>query len=301
MKKIFIALFLFITSSIFSQELLGEFQSSSSKVKNLFYKIDREGKRLALFTTDSKNIYGYYLNNEFKIEYKLQVGKHRKFNTILGCITDNNGSYTIYLSNNNRTKFKSITLSFKNKTSNSTEFTLLREYETFLQSIIFKNKFYLLSSSIIANNSYLYSFDSGEPKRNIINVNNISFISKIGTQINLPDLLVKKIKLKKINTTIPNSIRLTADKRKMYVGEENIVFTFDNNSDYTQILTVNLNDYETSYKKIQKPLKMVKRKKKISNSYLLDKHLFTIAVSKKNLEFNIIDIEKNLTIKSYKV
>lgn len=292
---------LFLSSIIsFGQKQLGELKITSNKAKSLFYINDTKNDKMVYFVTNAKNITAYLLDNNYQVIAQLQSLKERKFKTLLGSEITSSGDYNVYLSNSKKNSFSTLTFSFKNNTVTSKEFTLLRDYERLMQTVSTPNQFFLITAAIQVNNLYIYTFKNGEPKRNIIDLSGMKFLNGLGRTTDFTQIFVQQNPLLKFNENTPNSIKTTVEKRKLYIRANEIIITLDNYSVATQILTINLNNLSASYTSIEKPLTATKRNKKVSNSYLNNDKLYTIAASKQDIELAVVNINDKKVLKSFK-
>ncbi len=299
-----------ISSSLFSQNKITEFKNSlktsTSEIKDVIPIVNNNNGDIAYFIADAKNVYAYKLNNQFTLQHKLSSEKkRRKFKILIGYSISENGNYTAYLTNKNKNKFLMVNFSFKDKKTTSKEFKLNYSSEKFIQTVSINNKFYLLSTRSGINGLFLYEFDSdGNMKKNNIETLHLSFISKYGKKIKVGDLLTltyNQNDITKIDETVPNVIEIVADHKKMYIRDNNIIFTFDNNKSLTQALIINLNTLKATSKTFTKPLSKTKDSKKKTNSFIYNDHIFVLASSKEELvldinNYNSGKIQKKLSI-----
>lgn len=298
MKKHFVLILILIQSSIIvSQNLLGQLEVSSNKLNSFFSVFDSKNQKIRFITSDSKNLFSYDLDKDYNVLQIKKSTKKNKFNQILGASFDSINKSVVYLSNKSKNKFLSVQFSGEDKPA-LYEFTLLKDYEKYLQVINTENKFYLLSASKDVNNIYVYNFENGKPNRNLIDLSNVNFIDNSGEKIRITEQLVQKYPLKIFNNYNSNNLILLSEKRKMYVEKDKIFISFDNNPNFTQVLEINLNTYSASSFRIDKPLNKV-RIKKISNSYINSDNIFAVVASKKNLHIRVSNIYSQKKIKEY--
>lgn len=295
MKKTLLLIAITITHFVtYSQEKLTSFENSlatsNSTLKDIYTLVNDKNDNFSIFITDAKNVYIYDFDNKFSITNKLLFeNKRRKYKNIIGYSIAENGDYKLYLKNK-KNDFLEITFDKAKKTSTSKEFKLLTDYETYLQSVTINNRFYLISGSKEVNGLYFYTFNNDKPKRNKIDLSKLDLISSVGQKSELMSMLMKSLPLLKFDKNTPNSIEVSSKKRKMYIQGETIIFTLNNNSEYTQFAKVNLKTFIASSFKLENPLKKIKRRKKKSNSYLLNNKLFTLTFSKEKMSFRITDL-----------
>ena len=110
---------------------------------------------------------------------------------------------------------------------------------------------------------------------------------------------VQPFSLQKIRPENPTSLVESSKRRKCYSNGNTIVITFDSNLDYTQLITLDLDNFKASEKFIKKPyISYTERYELNSNSFLIHDHLYQIKSSSNQLILTMKDLQDNL-IKSY--
>lgn len=303
LKRIITLILLTVNLVVLSQKQVTEFKNASEKLNNLSVIINKKTRDVLFLSTDNKNIYGYLFDKDYKLLKQAKIKKDRKYKILLGYKILNNNEYIIYLSNNNLNQFNRIKFSFESGKHESNKFTLLRDYETLLQTVSTNNNFYLISTSKAVNNMYIYTFNFDEkPKRNTIDFSGITFLNHMGKPDRLMNILVNDDPLAqndpliKYDERFPSDIKTSIEKKKLYIRKDEILFSLDNYSNETQLLYINLSTLKTTYKSIKKPLQDVKRNKKLSNSYIQKNKIYTFAASRKKAEFIVKDLESDSLI-----
>ncbi len=97
-----------------------------------------------------------------------------------------------------------------------------------------------------------------------------------------------KLPIQKINKENPNSIAVVSDPSKLYSVKNGMIFTFDNDPDFTQIIKLNTLSYKLDTLKLAKP--KLGQEARSHNSYIYDDKIMQVSV---NLEHFLLDI-KNL-------
>ncbi|WP_299677206.1 hypothetical protein [uncultured Tenacibaculum sp.] len=298
--------FTIVTFFSFSQEKIAVFRNSMKEngtdIKDVIPIVDPESNEISLFIADAKNVYGYKLNEDYKVIDSLASDrKRRKFKVLVGnSISGNN--HTIFLSNPTKSKFLLMNFSFDTKTTTTKEFTLEQDDEQILQTVSANNKFYLLSIRPYWGILCIYTFDNNEIKRNEVHLNNIPFLTEKGNKTNAVHLLRNYgVEVKKIDDELPNSLELVGDKTKMYIRDNTIVFSFDQNSSVTQILSISLDDFKIDVRDFKKPMEEFKIHQKNSNSFIQGKHIFLFTSNKSKLALNILDYNTNTLVKSFNI
>jgi hypothetical protein len=326
MRTLFILVVLFCTTFVSAQEIIGQFENSlktsSSNVKDVFPIVNQETGDVAMFIADAKNVYGYQLNDAFEVVGKLSSQeKLRKYKLLLGSSINANRDHLVYLSNNSKKKFLCVTFSFETQTTSLKEFTFEDKNERLVQTINDNNQFYILTyhnprsssydsysgyrSNANTGSVYIYTFDqSGEMKRSKLDFGDARFADFSNRKVRFSNMILAtsdKPDLKKFVENDPQSIESVAVPRKMYVRDGTVIFTFDQNREYTQMVTLELSTLNITTTRYEKPLIETPSLKKKSNSYLNGDYLFLSATTKEIYKLKIINYKTNQTLQIYKI
>ncbi|MFG6685452.1 hypothetical protein ACGK9U_02630 [Mariniflexile sp. HNIBRBA6329] len=301
-------------STFFAQEKLVTFKNdlddSKYSIKEVIPVVNQNNDNISLFFMNTKRVYGYLLNDNFQVIKKLSSeDRRRKYNTIIGYSVTDSLNYNLYLTNNKSNKFAGINFSFNGGNSLLNEFEFQNSNEKFVQTVTIKNSCYLIS--ILSESSVLkiYKLDGiSSPKPYSIDLKNEFFLGRDDDKVPLYSLFKIKsnglfvgIETDKIEDDTPNSIEVVSEEKKLYIIDDKIVFTFDNNKNVTQILTINPMDYSYDIKSYQKPLLKIKPHQKKSNSFISDDKIFTIASTNDSLGFMIQDFKTRKVLKEFLV
>ncbi|WGH74907.1 hypothetical protein P8625_12595 [Tenacibaculum tangerinum] len=302
-NRILLLLLVCICSSLFSQVEIASFnnrlKTNSSYIKDIYAIVNKQDHSFTIFFADAKNVYTYNFNDLFSLKNEfIFENKRRKYKDIIGYSFLKNRDCKLYLKNE---KNHFLEILFSSEYSIAKEFKPLTDYETYLQSINLNNKFYLITGSKEVNGLYIYTFDGDKPTRHKVNLENINLLSSSGGKKELVPILMKSLPLIKLDQDTPNSIEISSKQQKMYVQDETIIFTLNNNSEFTQIVKIDLKDFAASSFKIKSSQEKIKRHKKKSNSYLLNDKLISLTFSKEKLSFNITDVTNRKIIKEFSV
>lgn len=307
MKKKFFTLYLGLSSVLFSfsQEKILEFsnslKTSFSDVKDVVPIVNKKNGDVSIFIADAKNIYGYKFDSNFNPIDKLSSEeKRRKYKIIIGNSITENGDYLVFLTNKRNDSFMVTKFSFTNKNSSAKEFKL-GSGEEFIQTASVDNNFYLISSKKLTGDLFVYTFNGeGNLKKNKIDLTDLNFINKQGNRVSITELLVKyNTPLKKFEKNTPNSIESVSAKRKMYLRGDDIIFTFDQNKKYTQVLILNLKTLKANNKSFTKPLSYIKSSRRKSNSFIINDNVFVVAGDRDVFEMQILDYKNGNVLKSF--
>jgi hypothetical protein len=293
-KLAFFIFFCTCISNSFSQEKIA-FISDFLKNKNSYLDDtitieNPENDNTSIFFMQKKRVFGFLLDNDFKILDSLNIeDKERKYQEIIGKQVIENNTYCFYLSNDNQKKFARLSFSFETDTSEFQEIDLDLGKEKFLHSIHYNNSFIIATIEI--ENSYLHFYKFTKsiiPQKITLNLNGPIYYNAKGKEVTLYELFAEgtnvfnatsNISLAKIDQQNPNSLETTSKFSKMYVRENMVIFTFDEHTNFTQTVSINLENFEYHYGKIKKPLQHVSEKKKKNNTFLYNENLFVISAT----------------------
>jgi len=316
MYKKLLFIFVLFSSFLFSQNNTVTFANSlkttSTDLKDAIPIVNQKNDNVSIFLMDSKKVYGYLFDGDFNIKKELSSEKRsRKYKKIIGYSISETNDYRLFLASHEDDKFATVNFSYENNTSSLQELDLKLNKEFFLQTVVYNNTFYLIT--IIKGSSILvfYKFNgNGNFEKNMVDLTNKRFI-------NLKDKTVKLYKLftslyvntltgryepneiKKIEEGNPNPIELTSEYTKMYLRNNTVIFTLDNNRNYTQIITIDLNTFSANVKQMQKPFIAIKKAIKKTNSYLFGDYVFMIAATPTQLSFTVQDYKTGEHVKKY--
>ncbi|WP_272150760.1 hypothetical protein [Tenacibaculum aiptasiae] len=307
MKKncLIILLMGLISYSLFAQNEITSFKNhlkkNSTDIKDVIPIINSENNEVTIFIADAKNVYGYKLNDQFKVKGEVSsITKKRKYKILLGSSIQNN-NYKIYLTNKDKDQFAYINFSFDTKENSIHEFALPSGQE-FIQTISYKNKFYILSASKITGSILLNYFNNDNSLQyHIIDTTNLSFLNKNGNVVLATSLLLPfdSAPIKKFEKDTPNSIETVSEDNKIYLRDNNIVFTFDKNKEFTQVLTISLDSIKATKNSFKKPLTHIKSGRKKTNSFIYDDKIVLIASTKNIFSMHIVDYNTGEFLKEY--
>jgi hypothetical protein len=275
----------------------------------------------ALFFGETKSIYAYLFNKNKKNNGKIYTREiPRKYRTIVGHSIAKDGKYNIYSSNEKRTKFLVTTFDFESEKTISKEIDWNLGDELFVQALTIKNDLVVLTIDKKNSNFSFYRFDDNFKPKKELNISNVSLANNKNKTVSIYRMLANSgfeilnkngvlgggansnnLSFELIDNTVPNPLEITSKKNKLYVYKNILHFTFDQNKDVTQILTVDLNNFSWNFDIFEKPLHNAPKNTKKTNSFLFNKHLLTFALNEYGLEFRVIELETKKVIKKYSV
>lgn len=310
MRKFSFLVLFCISLNILSQEEVAKFKNniddSSLSIKEVIPVVNSKTNDISVFVLNSKQVFGYLLNEDFQVLKSLSSeDRRRKYKTLIGYSIKDKFNYDVYLTNKNKTKFASVNFSYENGTSQLKEFKLDDPYESFIQTVTIDNTCYLISVLMGSNILKLYKLNGvNDVDVTEFDLSEESFTHGDWSKVKLHTLFrlngqgrVVNIQTNQIEDYLPNSIEVVSEAKKLYVREGKIVFTFDNNADLFQVLTIDPVNKSYDFKSTEKKLLKSKQPEKRSNTFLGGDKLYTFAVSKDSLGFRVQDYNSKEIIK----
>lgn len=290
-------------STGFSQEVFTSFKLQESKERNAFQIVNDSTKQVVIFFDDINSINVYRLNNEMKIIDSLKTkSTDEKYSKMIGYNFDKS-NYNLFWADKSSKEIKFQSFDFDKKLISNIDIIIPFKGEKILKHFSNKNMFYVISVLKNKNILKLYEFDIyGKLSEKTIDLKELSFTKSINEETNiyglfdeyLPDEEPLEVQL--INNNYPTNLKESSKKRKMYVDNNHLIFTFDNYNHTTQVLDINLNttEYKSDNFNTDNSIFLTN-----SNSFLLDDKLYQVSLS--NDEF-ILDIKnlKNKKLNSFK-
>lgn len=301
----FIIFFLVFTLNIFSQDLINSFELKLKSNNDVFQIVDESTNQVNFFVSDRKKIFAFILDNSLEVKDSIStIRPERKFKDILGYSSANGKKY-IYWATNKKDEIFSQEFDFSSRKTRgiSIGFSNGIENETYLESFVSDDKFFILKMNRLSKSLQLYELTNGVMNSFVINTSAMKFFSKDNQQasiyniINNGDSFVgfdSEKKLSKIIIECPSTLTESARKRKLYVIDNMMYITIDNLNSKTQILRVDLTTKESKLFDIDKPVVNHSESEIETNSYLIDDKIVQIAVSSKELHLVLKDLSGNL-------
>lgn len=301
---------LFIFSAGYCQTIVAQYpvpkRFGLSKVSQI---ANNSNGHLALFLFGYKNSEALLFNNQMDSISSLGIENPTfDYSQNLGGIGNDNNEFLFIFNNTSKKKFALSTYNFLNNSSSFGTSIIQLKKETFLQSFIIKDEFYLLTINNKSSILNLYRIKTnGDYEKNPIDLEAVQFrhwdndivpLSKIiespfGAKIDNP--------MSKIDTTHPNSLEITASASKMFLENEHLYLSFESNRNITQTITINLKTYKYTHTIFNKPFLANQQNGKKSNSFIFDNKYFGISGSNTLIKVEIKDFVTREIIKSYEI
>lgn len=308
MLKIIISSYLILSCSIsFSQELVRELKINLGNKTDAFQIVEEQKKQVAFFFSDKTTIKTIRFNDNFEVIDSIVTSRPTKdYDKVVGySITDN--KYFAYWSDNK--KMLAQCFDFDSQLVTSKNFNLEFGDEKILKKITINNVFYIIT--VLKNSSVLnfYVYGNNTFEKKTIDLSGKKFLGKENKVELLWDLLSRgdayelPFSFKNISNESPPSLVFSSCKRKVYTQGNNVVFTIDISKRFTQLISVNLNDFTFFQKSYNQPY--VEETLSVSggvdsNSFFTDNQLIQMKLNTEKMLLSIKDLEGN-ELKSFEV
>lgn len=296
-----------------AQEKVSSVPLTTEKKTMLFEIVDTKAKELLLYQRDP------VVTKVLKTNDKLQVIDIAYFETPNNLIFDQylghskkNENYSVYWSNDKSDSIFYQQIDFKVDELKNKIIRVNFQKEKLLGSIAVGSNFYLVTIPKDGNSLTFHQFNEGEYKMKTIDFAGEKFYHSENQNSNfIWDVFNDGfLGFKTMTTDIPMSLPQTQIKKKLYVkNDKEIIFTFDGNAFFTQILKINLDDFTYSLENCEKSTtRLISELEKLpqTNSFICNDRLFQIistsefaSIDIKNLKFETLKtfrIEKNIEI-----
>lgn len=305
MKSILAILLFLFSTQLFSQKVVGSIPLNLKAQTDVYQVIEEEKKQISLFFSDKQNESIIRLNENFNVKDSL-ITKRPSGNF------DGNVGYSI-----TGEKYYSYWLDFKKgsvaqqcfdfsiKKVTSAFFELDFEKEKTFKKVTVGSQFYLFTISKETSIVNCYIFNDGQMDKKIIDLSRLTFLDTKSRKVDFWTLLKwssnveDSFTVQDILQETPPSLVFGANKKKSYLIDDELVFTFDNSKNFTQLLRINLIDFSTSQKLISQPyLDATKYENPSSNSFLFNNTLIQLKSNPEQLQISMKDRDGN-EVKNY--
>jgi hypothetical protein len=296
MKKLLFALL--ITTFSFSQELVKSIPIKIAKKSEVFQVVDQEKKQVLLFFSNKDGVKTLLFDNNLEFQDSLSGNRpYQEYDDIIGYSISNNKYYSYWASSNNK-EIAYQCFDFENKKIDFKTYQLEFTKEKPIEKITVNNIFYLIT--ILKNTSKLnfYVFKDGQMEKKTIDLSDKRFIddenirTDLWSILNVSTAFEPALSIQNILSETPPSLTFSANKRKAYTNNNNLIFTFDNNKNFTQMLNFNLSDFSVSQKSFPQPyLEQTEFNSTDCNSFLLKDKIVQMKINSDKMILSIKDLE----------
>lgn len=259
MKKPIYLLICLVCFSSFAQQMVKGVDLGISKKAEVFQVVEEDKKQVSLFFSAKLNVLSVRFDENFNVIDSLKSEKPSKeYDDIVGYSLSGNKYYT-YWSNSNGRELMSQCFDFEAKKVTSKPFSIALEKEKIIKKITVNNVFYIVS--IVKSTGILnfYVIKDGAVEKKVVDLTSKRFLGRNDKVTTLWDIVSSSTNyetpysFQTISTETPPSLALSANKHKVYVRENKLLFTLDDNRRFTQTFTIDLNDFSATSKMFVQP------------------------------------------------
>ncbi|MDT0539022.1 hypothetical protein [Croceitalea sp. P059] len=307
--NVFLVFVIFIVSLSHAQQELVRFPTyygdAPYPMENSFSLVDDTSGNFTVFLTKNSKVSAYFFLKNFEFHSRLYHDKFpTKYRLPLGG-TIKQKQYSLFFSNDSKSRFAGITFDFESGLKHSFEIDLKLKKEIFIISFTHNNTFYLVSASYRENYLYLYKFNSnGEYVKKNLDLTGADFYGNSGFKTRLKSTLALDMHNNPITEPllvkkeIPYSLDSMVSLIKLYLDDDSFYLVSDINKDFSQIIKHSFIEEKTDVFQINQPISSPNY---LNNSFLYEDKLFQIKVSAKELHYQISDIKNQSILKKYVV
>lgn len=299
----YIFLLLLFSSTIYSQQIYKSIEANFPIKSELFQVINEADDEFVFFVFNKKEINAYKFDSTFTIKDSI-IGKFHKNSNLMieGYSIQNKKYFTFWNDKSKKIHIKSFDFS-NNKIEHKTLDNFSIQGQVICNTTI-NNRFYIISILKGTNTLHFHEFNGFDYQIIEIDLSNCNFINVANKKANLYELISYKSKIddsnkiQSVSKSTKPSIVFGAHSKKIYNSDNELILTFDENNDFTQIVKVSFNDFSHKYIKITKPLLLYKNKNKVGNSFIFNQNILQLKSTKDELHFEIKNFNDE-TIKKY--
>lgn len=303
---LFLSLFSFLFS--FSQEKVSTFFPKDKERKDVFTVVNDADKKTTLFFIDKRSLKASQFNENLQLIDSLGINFAKKeVENIIGYSRSDN-KYFVYWSGSNSKEIVAQCFDFNAKKTTSLPIVFDIDKEKVIDRVTVNNVFYIITISKDTSILNFYRFIEGKFDKNVVDCSEMKFVNKTSQMVSFWELYKEKNamvyhdEIKNISDETPASLVLSTNKKKAYIKDNTLRFTFDVNVKFTQMLTINLTDFKATQKAYSKPITNRPDYDIVdSNSFLVNNVLMQIKTSQVALHLSVKDLDgneiKNITLK----
>ena len=232
---------------------------------------DANSDNIAFFAMEKKITYAYFYNGDKQRQAQLTTkGLKGKYPEILGQIMQGRKIRLIQKSSFGD-KFASILYDFDKGETLELEYDIDTKGYAYLQGHSYDSKIYLIT--IQKNSStlrkWIFELDGNYTFEDYDVTNELA---KAGIKnTSLSEIIRIFNSVKKVDVSVPNTIEIACERNKVYDEEDQFVYTFDKEHEYTVVISFSYPNFEPEVTVITKPEPIdASQKVAASNSFIID-------------------------------
>lgn len=305
--------FVIIHSNSFSQEFIMSkiipCPFSSKKIDAAFSVIDTNGHEFGFFMQKKEQINAFLCDSSLEIKADLAYNPEKT-----GCKVFLNGycsdkTYYLLFSNKYRNKFYVESVSLNTRNHNGSPLDLKLKEERYLETICYNGKLYLITIKKVSSFIKIYTIDKNRiTDVHVLDLSGYEFSADLFSSL-YDEFLTESwsemrlmLDIRKLESNLPYPIEMVSDYNKIYLQNDNIVITLDNNIENTILIRINLHDFSFSVKSyMQGNISSFVSALVSSNSFLYEDILFQTIVDKNELYLSARNLKNDSIVCSFKM
>lgn len=307
MKRILILAFLLISNFLIAQEAVNMYQHDLENIKNLNTITNEVNRESVLILTNKEKTDFVLFDENINLNAKLTQNNTDNSQEYLGYSLIENKTYYTYWQKDKKT-IKVLGIDFLNKNINSTDLPFqIEKKEKIINVFNHLNAFFILTVDKSTSHLNLYRFSKNNYEKKSLdcsgfrlldfenkNVNLWSFIDDQSSTVYRSDF-----KVFDASSSIINSVSAT-QKKKIFLTQKNIILVSDINSNFSQLLMIDLDDFTISQRAISKAITFNNdiNYSPETNSFIIDNKIFIIKFGGESVTIIVKDFDNNL-LKTY--
>lgn len=298
-RQFYLFICLIISLSSFAQEMVKSVDLGISRNAEVFQVVQEDKKQVTLFFSAKINALAVRFDENFNVIDSLKTQKPSKeYDDIVGYNLSGNKCYA-YWSNSNGKEMLAQCYDFDAKKVTETPISIPLDKEKIIKKITVNNAFYIVS--IVKSTGILnfYVLKDGVLEKKSVDLTSKRFLDRNNKTTTLWDLVSSSTSyegpysFQTIATETPPSLALSANKHKVYVLGNKLMFTLDDNSRFTQTVTIDLTSFSETTKMFAQPVFPGDNGEVTfdSNSFLLDNKIIQMKNNYDLMKITVKDME----------
>jgi len=221
------------------------------------------------------------------------------FQDLAGYAVDEENKINMYFTNtkNNRYFVKTITASGDEEAAKEFDFKIKKE--RIIQTINYKNKFYVLTTPKFSSVLKLYKFKADNYDLNAYDLSGERFY-KYKAELGELSRLFSERTVEIVEDNIPSAVDITSKAIKIYPKEDQLIITLDHRDSNTRVIYLNLNDNGFKVSNYQISITEFGKNDNItSNSFIYKDNIYQLSVSRKLLVMKTKDLATGKVLKEH--
>ncbi|MDI9256217.1 hypothetical protein [Flavobacterium sedimenticola] len=242
-----------------AQEKATSFTPTVKEKKDVFTVVNEPEKKVVLFFSDKTSTTAQLFDESLQAKDAVTATYSNKdVDDLIGC-SFNGLRYYLYWTTSSDQQIMAQCYDFETKQVKNTPIAMDYGKEKIINKITIQNTFYIITALKGTSLLNLYSFSEGKMNKKTIDCTDYRFVDSKTKRVTFWEMYnefsgtVYYNGIKNILDETPASLVFSTYKKKAFIYENRIIFTFDTNEDFTQTLTVNLNDFTAVQKAFPQP------------------------------------------------